>query len=83
MFLVPFLFGAILAKVYSRFQRGRLSPFVYSVLVICLIRIFFESIAKWPEALVVLLTAVLLDHLGGQIPVSRFPKIKIDSRREI
>lgn len=64
VFLVPFLFGAILAKAYSRLHCGRLSPFVYSVFVIYMIRIFFESISKWPEALVVLLTAVILDRLG-------------------
>lgn len=62
--LVGIAFGLIGSVLYRKLQRGRLPLFVYGIAAIYLIRIFFESIQKWSEALVVLSVALLIEWVS-------------------
>ena len=56
--------GFLGAAIYRRFRLGTLPLFIYSLVVVYLVRIFFESVQKWPEALIVIATAVLMEAVS-------------------
>lgn len=66
--LVGIAFGLIGSVLYRKLQRGRLPLFAYGIAAIYLVRIFFESIQKWPEALVVLSVALLIEWVSQRHP---------------
>lgn len=64
MAIVSVLFGYLLKKLYAMFRRGSLHSVIYVLAVVYSLRIFFESIDKWGEALTVLSFAFLVIKLG-------------------
>jgi len=58
VFVVTAIFGMILRILYQEFRQGRVDSAYYSLVLVYSIRIFFESIEKFGEGLVVLVFAV-------------------------
>jgi hypothetical protein len=56
--------GAALKAIYIRFLQGRMHAVVYSLALIYSMRIVFESIDKWGEALLVVGVAAVLVWFG-------------------
>jgi oligosaccharide repeat unit polymerase len=52
--VISSLVGFGFERLYGRFQAGRTNLLVYALLAVYLLRILFESIEKWPEALTML-----------------------------
>lgn len=62
--IVMGVFGMLLKIIYVKFRRGSVHSGVYTLAVVYSLRIFFESINKWGEALVVLAFALFIILLG-------------------
>jgi len=64
VFVVTAILGVILKVLYVGFRQGRIDSVYYSLAVIYSMRIFFESVEKFGEALVVLIFAFSVIRLG-------------------
>jgi oligosaccharide repeat unit polymerase len=62
--LISGLMGFIFERLYSRFRAGRTSLLVYALFSVYLVRIIFESIEKWPEALTILAMLWVVTRFG-------------------
>jgi oligosaccharide repeat unit polymerase len=75
VFLCTALFGVIGKVVYTEFRRGTIDPVYYVLGLVYATRIFFESIEKLPELMIVLVFAFLVVRLGQTVltvaPASR------------
>lgn len=67
--LVPAAIGFLFHRLYRRVRSGRTSVLFYALLSIYLLRIIFESIEKWPEALtnLVMLWGITRFGQGGAV----------------
>lgn len=62
---VPTAAGWLAHQMYARFRRGRVSPILYALALVYGMRLFFESIDKWGEMVVVLGTGLLLIRVSA------------------
>ncbi len=67
VFIVTTIFGMIFKMLYAEFRGGSISNAFYALFVVYGIRVFFESIEKYGEALVVLCFAFLVAKLGQTV----------------
>lgn len=56
--VVCLAFGLALKAVYLRFREGRLPTVLYAIVMVYLLRMFVETVERWPEVLVVVAFAV-------------------------
>ena len=64
-FVIVFpLFGLALKWVYVRFRTGRLPAAIYGLAAFYAGRLFLDCIDKWPEALLVILSAATAIKIG-------------------
>lgn len=64
VFIVTTVFGLILKTFYAEFRRGSINVAFYALTMIYSIRVFFESIEKYGEALTVLSFALFIVKFG-------------------
>ena len=67
VFVVTAILGVILKVLYFGFRHGQIDSVYYSLAVIYSMRIFFESVEKFGEALVVFIFAFSVIRLGQTI----------------
>ena len=65
--LVSASFGMVLKLIYSGFRRGHIDASYYSLAAIYCMRIFYESVEKFGEMLVVLTFAFAIIRLGETV----------------
>jgi oligosaccharide repeat unit polymerase len=70
--------GFLFERLYGRFRSGRTSMLVYALLSVYLLRIVFESIEKWPEALTVLAMLWVVTRVS-QSRSAQTPPITLDA----
>jgi hypothetical protein len=64
VFITVTIFGMVLNRLYIRFRKGVINSAFYAISIVYGIRIFFESIEKFGEMLVVLFFALLIIKFG-------------------
>ena len=65
--LVSASFGMVLKLIYSGFRQGHIDGCYYSLAAIYCLRIFYESVEKFGEMLVVLTFAFAIIRLGETV----------------
>ena len=65
--MVMLLFGALLKLLYLKFRQGNLHGAIYTLAVLSAVQVFWVSIEVWPQALTVIVFAVLLIFLGKTV----------------
>jgi hypothetical protein len=80
--VVCLAFGAMGVGLYRVLLERRIPLFMYSIAVVYLVRVFFESIQKWPEALVVLAAGGLMQWVSKHLLLSTpaFARGSVDDR---
>ena len=68
VFITVTIFGMVLNTLYIRFRKGVINSTFYAISIVYGIRIFFESIEKFGEMLVVLFFALLIIKFGHVLP---------------
>lgn len=64
VFAVTIIFGTILKSLYWEFRRGTVNIALYVLAATYALRVFYESIDKWGETLVILTFAITIIKLG-------------------
>jgi oligosaccharide repeat unit polymerase len=62
------IFGIVIKRLYVRWREGRVHDAVYALALLYGLRIFFESIEKFPEGWIILFFAVLVIRAGRVAP---------------
>jgi oligosaccharide repeat unit polymerase len=68
--VVMIVFGAILKKLYIQMTQGRINSAIYVLTIVYSMRIFFETIEKFSEMLLVLFFAFLVIQAGQILNVA-------------
>lgn len=77
--VVGLVFGFALKAVYLRFRQGRMPTVLYAIVMVYMLRMFVETVERWPEVLVVVMFAVAtvvlasLIHRGRSVLAARRP----------
>lgn len=69
--LATILFGIAMKVLYAAMREGGMNATFYVLAVVYSIRIFFESIERYPEALTVLVSVVLVTRVGQRLRFHR------------
>jgi len=64
LFVVTALFGVLTKRLYLGWKQGSIDSVFYTIALLYSARIFFESIEKFPEAMVVLVFALAVTRVG-------------------
>jgi len=67
VFVVTAVFGLLLSNAYKAFRQGAIGAPYYSLALFYSLRIFFESVEKWGEGLVMIVFAFLLIKVGPRL----------------
>lgn len=67
VFLVTTIFGMILKTLYVEFRSGLINNVFYALILVYSTRVFFESIEKYGEMLMVLTYVLLIINLGQSL----------------
>jgi hypothetical protein len=67
VFLVTTIFGMILKTLYVEFRSGLINNVFYALILVYSTRVFFESIEKYGEMLMVLTCVLLIINLGQSL----------------
>jgi oligosaccharide repeat unit polymerase len=70
VFVVTIIFGAIVKKLYMQMIQGSINSAIYVLTIVYSMRIFFETVEKFSEMLVVLTFAFLVIQAGQILAVS-------------
>ncbi|HVF12579.1 MAG TPA: O-antigen polymerase [Actinomycetota bacterium] len=65
--IVCFLFGAAVKVIYLLWRKRLIHPAIYALSLVYALRIFLETIEKWPETLVVLGFGTGLLYIGREL----------------
>jgi hypothetical protein len=65
--VVCLAFAAVGVRIYRVLLERRIPLFIYSIAVVYLVRVLFESVQKWPEALVVLAAGGLMQWVSKHL----------------
>jgi oligosaccharide repeat unit polymerase len=68
--VVTIIFGALVKKLYVQMRQGRINSAIYVLTIVYSMRIFFESVEKFSEMLVVLIFAFLVIQVGQILSVA-------------
>lgn len=67
-FATTFVFGVLLKFLYDGFRSGRIGLPLYVLVFIFMLRIFVETVEKFPETTIVVIYLLVLGYLGRVVP---------------
>ena len=74
VFVVTTIFGMILQMLYRGFRGGMINDALYALATVYSMRMFFESVEKYGETMIVLVFAFLVINFGQMLwQISRRP----------